>query len=182
MGIPVETEFIAEKVKGALKFAMTAFEGSINHAFTDVTDLLAEPLVKCKRHGASCTGVNRSSYQRLDLVTLGPPCQPLSRRRSHSGHTPRTSKTAAQHPDIWLSCDFIISYVEMYRPRGLIIEQVPQFAESAPDVDGGYESWAAKLQEGLSRLGYSSEMFDLSLDTWIDVARDRTVAMYVVTL
>ena len=143
----------------------------VDHFFKDVNELVDQAVAKCDWHGPRCEGVCRKG-ERLDSLTLGPPCQAFTRRRSHKGTTAKTGSVSG-HPLFSYSVDFILLMMEQWNPRGLIMEQVPAFKNDADVGDGVSSSWCDYLQRELASCGYSSEVFVLSLTQWIDISRDR---------
>jgi site-specific DNA-cytosine methylase len=175
MQIPATTVLVAEKIPSASQFLSRTFAKRIDHHFKDVNDLVETTLVKCSWHGKKCSGLCPKSMagctNRIDLVTAGPPCQAFTGRRSHTGSTLKTGKVT-EHPAFSLTVDFMILFMQTYRPRGLIMEQVPGLRNADDQARGG--SWCTDFQHSLAALGYTSEVFTLSMQDWIDVARDRS--------
>ena len=169
LGLPFETVFVAEKMVGARAALTTLTNGKANHTFHDVSCLVDGDFPKCQSHGDMCCGLSPDNVK-LDLVTAGPPCQPFTNRRVKSGKG--RSGSVREHPDVWLTMDFIPAFIAKWRPRGLILEQVKPFCRTDPE-DGSGDSWCTTLQKSLAKLGYDSEFFNLDLETWVECVRGR---------
>lgn len=168
--IPANTLVAAESSPGLQKHLKKSFGVRISHLVKDVVDLTSDEVAKCCIHSAKCHAICRSTLPQIDLMTLGPPCQPFTNRRQRSGNTKSTG-ASAEHPLFALSTSVPLRAIGLWKPRGVILEQVEAFAAEVPESAHG--SWLADLQAGLSDLGYCSSAFKLRLSDWITCSRDR---------
>jgi site-specific DNA-cytosine methylase len=143
---------VCETAKRSRAFLDTEFRHRVTHCVSDAMDLLDRGATKCVWHGNSCSGVS-PQCGRLDLMTFGPPCQPFTRKRVKSGKGKQGG--AEEHPDFHLATDSLLQIVDTWRPRGLTIEQVPEFDLECGIPDG---SWCKYVQKHLAALGYASSI------------------------
>jgi site-specific DNA-cytosine methylase len=115
----------------------------------------------CARHGKTC---EISQTSRLDCVTLGPPCEPHSSKRTS------TAASAESHKDFATLFEDAWEFVVVHRPRGGIIEEVGGFDRKR----GEFESCADELVRRLESIGYQVQKIKLNAVEFCQFPRLRT--------
>ncbi len=143
--------------------------GGEAHVLGDVDDVVQQ-FGECHFHGGACVVPHD---ERVDLVVLGPPCQPYSAMRAN-----RAQVQPHQHKDFHTIFDDTINYIRVHRPRGGILENVTGFAKHLkPGFDDDLrplpKSWLLKLLAELETFGYVHRVLKLDSGVWTEAPRER---------
>jgi site-specific DNA-cytosine methylase len=163
LGIDVQ-DFVACDTKPAARRFMLANTSGLTHVFGPLTDLV-QGEGRCAVHGETCS----VSRERPDLAVLGPPCQPFTKLRQKKGTSTRTG-TVTGHPLFDVTMRQTIQYVERYKPRICVVEQVPAFGEMDSRGDTPLETFVAEF----SRHFGAVRVVDLDESLWVCASRPRT--------
>ena len=115
-------------------------------------------------------GFENQCSQRLDIMSIGPPCPPWSPLRTKSSSS---SKTAApeSHPDWTVAMELLPSAVEAHRPYMLLVEEVFAITKKGP----GGESSLSILMTRLRPYFVAMEVVCVDSKMWVkNKHRSRT--------
>ena len=176
LGIDAETILTCECKPKFAKFLEAEHGDRIQHHMSSLSALATKNVTRCSWHGTACPGVAPSALdeERIDILTAGPPCQPYTIKRMRNGVG--ACGKVQEHPLFHASWDMLLEVVSIWRPRAIVLEQVPAF--DTPTDDGGDDTWCQLFQEALADMGYASEMFMMQLSAWVEVRRDRSSQLH----
>jgi site-specific DNA-cytosine methylase len=170
--MPVDVRVLCDKKPSSISFLKQKVGSSLRQTcmFDDVEAVTAG-CGHCHFHGGFCNLADkRKNKEKVDLVVLGPPCQPYSWMRHN-----RKSMPPHRHPDFDTIFMKTVDYLKAVRPRCGIMEQVKGFAAELKPEDGDDlpRSWLVHFLELISKLGYVSKVFSLDNKVWSEAPRER---------
>lgn len=165
LGIDVRTRAMSEKKEMARSFIKSMWPELIRHGthlYSDMKHMTGDG-GKCHIHHKTCRPVGvRGS---VDLAVQGLPCQPFSRQRSNHEVHPD------QHKSFGTVFDVFFTYIDETRPKGVLIEEVCDFAKKTNEDGDTYLEAFVNILEG--DYHYSVRVFKLSACVFGEVQRER---------
>jgi hypothetical protein len=162
-----------DKKDAAREFMHENFPNTIQHTFTNITDM-SQTFGTCSLHpglgrGAKCA----LPAIRPHLCSVGPPCQPWSALRQQNGESLKT-QDAAKHPDYNILMDAVPKWLRERRPAMALIEETAGILKA--DRKTGVAAYEV-LEAELLQIFPAVEVVRLNANIWSTIARERTVRL-----
>jgi hypothetical protein len=171
LGISVSVRSLGDKKPSSITFLKQTYGTKLASTclFEDI-DCITQGSGRCLFHGDTCSLPDAGG---VDVVVLGPPCQPCSAMRSNRKEVP-----PHRHPDFTAIFDKTLNYLRVVKPRGGVMEQARGFAKVLQDGVDDHNvplphSWLVRFLQELGALGYSHKVFALNNGCWIEAPRER---------
>ena len=161
---------VSERRAASQQFIIDNGKTPAEHVF-DLNDSVIQGHGQCALHGRRCKLGDSSPH----CSTNGPPCQPFTWQRDHTGVTAKTGDVES-HPDydtVMLEWE---QYLKRRTPHSWFLEEVGAFMSKAPSG----ETYLRIFLRKCTRLGYAVRVFELKHEVWVSFIRARTV-VYVGT-
>jgi site-specific DNA-cytosine methylase len=145
----------------------------VEHIFDNNLAMIHDDLLQhakcdvCSAKGRPCD--YKHGNDPVDLLTAGLPCQPFTKLRQHNGDTENTGD-AAGHTKFSVVFEDFSQYLEGRKPRGWIVEEVPDFAKPSKAGPAYLEDFTRRAE----LLGYSIKAVMLHAEDWVGLPRKRT--------
>jgi site-specific DNA-cytosine methylase len=166
LGIAATTAAMSDKKPASRKFLQEMhredFEGG-TRMFNSMDDLRANADSSAKKS----TENTKEPLARPDCASQGLPCQPFSRQRSSSA----TPEEPTGYDSVFVQ---FFEYLDSMKPRGIIVEEVPEFGKrKGPDG----VSYLTKFVEECELRGFFVVVLEMEAGIWGSVTRKR---LYIV--
>jgi hypothetical protein len=172
LDVKYEALYGCDKKNASFKLVDQMMGPMMQHYYKKVEHML-EPRGKCIKHKRACPA---KKLEKADLATFGALCQPWSRMRQIVAETVGTGTTKkgspSQHPSASI-IDSILDYLEDFRPRSFMMEQVPGFGSVIDRSSGDNLTYLQAFMDEAEKMGYHTVALAQNLNWWCEMSRER---------
>ena len=159
-----------DKKAASHKFVSAAFRNVPTHFFNSLTELVEKEVAYCKSHGRACPV---PTDKHVDLMIIGPPCQPFSKMRPKKEGKEGKQGPATAHPEAHVLKQLAPQILERYNPHGFILEEVPGLQDRTDKKNIDSPTHLQVLIDDVTERGFHVGVYKLDLGTWCELPCER---------